>query len=248
MGIFTDSTLTTAREGFAGDLRGNLFDANQLLVRALDDIGSELVSAFTEASGILAGSTLAIQRIPEMAAAAAEMIEEPEAPADPDPLQTVFRPSGEQRDALGVLQGDITNAENAIRLLTEDSSPVQVLLAYQNLSNAETAYYDQQIAFVDEGVGIFTDSALETARTRASQMLTDSAFDANRSLVGTLEDVGLELVNAFSATSGFLNQTQLALQRIPEMAAAAAEMIEEPEAPADPDPLRDSVPFDRRAT
>ena len=140
----------------------------------------------------------------------------------PEPLRTVFRSTGEQRDALSVLQGDITNAENRVRLLTEDSSIVEVLLAYTNLSSAETAYYDQQIAFVDEGVGIFTDSALETARTRASQMLTDSAFDANRSLVGALEDVGFELVKAFSATSGFLNQTQLAIARIPEMAAEVA--------------------------
>ena len=140
----------------------------------------------------------------------------------PEPLRTAFRSTGEQRDALSVLQGDITNAENRVRLLTEDSSIVEVLLAYTNLSSAETAYYDQQIAFVDEGVGIFTDTALETARTRASQMLTDSAFDANQSLVRALGDTGFALVNAFSATAGFLNQTQLAIARIPEIAAEVA--------------------------
>ena len=378
VGIFSDSALMTAREGFAGDLRGNLFDANQLLVRALDDIGSELVSAFTETSGILAGSALAIQRIPEMAAEAAAQIEEPEPlsnvfrltgeqrdileplennvraaetfiddfitedstpeevrsayarlttaeqavfnqrimfingatditdaarmraetvlnqvfgadiidanqklidafegigfelvngltetsgiltgtaldiqripemaaeaaeQAEPEPLQTVFRSTGEQRDALGVLQGDITNAENRVRLLTEDSSIVEVLLAYTNLSSAETAYYDKQLEFINAGEGIFTDTALETARTRASQMLTDSAFDANRSLVGALEDVGFELVNAFSATSGFLNQTQLAINRIPEIAAEATEQVTEA---AEPEPLRNVFRF-----
>ena len=217
VGIFTDDALVSARRGFAQDLQNTLFDANQSLVGALEDIGFELTTMFTATSGLLEGTALAVQRIPEQIDEV-----EPEQAEEPAALRESFSFSRTQRDSLNLLAGDITAAENAVRLLGEDSGVGEIQTAYQALGQAETAYYQQQVAFAREGVGIFEDTALLTASQGFAQDLQDSLFDANRSLVGALEDVGFELVAMFEATSGLLEGTALAVQRIPEQTEAAA--------------------------
>ena len=221
--IFTDDALATARTLAANDLRGNLFDANQLLVRALDRLGLELVTMFTATSGLLTGTALAVQQIPEDTARAAtqttttQQQTETETETETQPvLDSVFRFSATQRVTLDTLSDDIDKAADAVTLLDETSTPEEVIAAYQNLAKAETAYYNQQLAFIDAGVGTFTDDALASERTSAANDLRGSLFDANRGLVRNLEDIGYELVTMFTETSGVLQGTQLAIRKVTE--------------------------------
>ena len=185
VGIFTDTALMEARQQAGNRLRGVAFDANNSLVKVLDNIGFELTNTFDATTGFLSNIVGMIQQIPEE-------LEEAEI-EEADPLRGVFRLSGEQRNRLTTLAGDVDTAEDNIRALTDDSTPEQVAAAYQALATAEQAYYNQQIAFIDAGVGIFTDTALMEARQQAGNRLRGVAFDANNSLVGVLDDIGFEL-------------------------------------------------------
>ena len=234
-GIFTDTALMEVREQAGDRLRGVAFDANNSLVRVLDDIGFELTTTFDATTGFLSNIVGMIQQIPEMVD---DQMPEIEAePETDDPLRTVFRLSGEQRDRLTTLGGDIDTAEDAIRALTDDSTPEQVTAAYTALAAAEQAYYQQEIAFIDAGVGIFTDTALMNRREQASNNLRGAAFDANRDLASALDDIGFELTTTFDATTGFLSNIVGMIQQIPQMVDDQMPEIEaEPEAA---EPLRD---------
>ena len=225
-GIYTDAALQTARDTATTSLTNRAFDANTLLVRALDDIGFQLVNAFTATSGILSGSALAIQRIPEMAEeAAAEVETEPEPEAEP--LRDAFRFTGEQRSTLDTLRGDVTEAEDTLNRLRRDdtATPFQLVEAYNNLIAAEQALFDQEIAFIDAGAGVFTDSALQAARTQAGQRLRGEIFDANVDLTSGLQNIGLQLTDTITDWFAILTITALDIQRIPDP------VVPEPETP-----------------
>ena len=219
IGVFTEDALANARTRYTNEFADRLFDANLRLVSNLEDVGFALENAFTEASGFLQGTALAVRRIP-----IPEVLTQDTSPntfttdtsttdsIEQEPPAEVFRFSAQQRDLLRTLQGDITSAENAIRLLGEDSTPEAITAAYTRLGAAETAYRDQQLAFIEAGVGIFTEDALANARTRYTDEFTDRLFDANLRLVSNLEDVGFALENAFTEASGFLQGTALAIR------------------------------------
>ena len=187
------------------------------------------MNVLTFTSGILRDTALAVRQIPEI-------VEEAEVD-DPDPLGSVFRLSGEQRNRLTTLAGDVDRAEDDITALTEDNTPEQVAAAYTALAAAEQAYYNQQIAFIEAGEGIFTDTALMEARQQAGNRLRGVAFDANNSLVKVLDNIGFELTNTFDATTGFLSNIVGMIQQIPEE-------LEEAEVD-DPEPFRQCVPVIR---
>lgn len=230
--FITDATHITedARQRaltLAGQRFGNEMEAaNGELLDALEAVGFQLVTAIRNMSGVLSGAALQVQRIPEEIVdiqAPEQAVVQPigddvptEAPQvlEPEPPTEVFRFSAQQRDILRTLQGDITSAENAIRLLGEDSTPAEITAAYTRLGEAETAYRDQQLAFIEAGVGIFTEDALANARTRYTNEFTDRLFDANLRLVSNLEDVGFALENAFTEASGFLQGTALAIREL----------------------------------
>ena len=227
----------TLAEGLFGR---EIFDANQKLVRALEDVGLQLITTIDATTGILRGTALAAQQIPAEVEAAATSTRrtEPEAEEEPEPLRDVFRFTGAQSRTLSNLRGNIETAENAVRALDEDSSTEDVITAYMGLGEAEQAYTDKQLEFIDAGIGIFDDDALETARAGALTDLTNNAFDANGLLVRSLEDIGFELVNAFTATSGILMGVGLQIRQIPVMAEEAAAEVD----PDDPlAPLRSNV-------
>lgn len=214
--------LTLAGQRFGNEIEA----ANGELLDALEAVGFQLVTAIRNMSDILSGAALQVQRIPEEIVdvqapeqAVGQSIgdiptEVPEV-LEREPPTEVFRFSAQQRDILRTLQGDITSAENAIRLLGEDSTPAAITAAYTRLGTAETEYRDQQLAFIEAGVGIFTEDALANARTRYTNEFTDRLFDANLRLVSNLEDVGFALEQAFTEASGFLQGTALAVRRIP---------------------------------
>ena len=207
----TEAARMTAISRVEGTFGREIFDANVRLVAALEDIGRELVTMFDATTGILTGTALAVQQIQQQVATD---IPETESIVEDTLLRSVFRFSDTQRTQLGILAGNIEKAEDAIRLLGEDSTPEQVTAAYTALGEAETAYYNQQLAFIDEGVGIFTDDALRTGRETAAQDLRGNLFDANMDLVDALEDIGFELVTMLTATSGLLTGTALAVRSI----------------------------------
>ena len=219
IGVFTEDALANARTRYTNEFADRLFDANLRLVSNLEDVGFALENAFTEASGFLQGTALAVRRIP-----IPEVLTQDTSPntfttdtsttdsIEPEPPAEVFRFSAQQRDLLRTLQGDITSAENAIRLLGEDSTAETITAAYTRLGAAETAYRDQQLAFIEAGIGVFTEDALANARTRYTNEFADRLFDANLRLVSNLEDVGFALENAFTEASGFLQGTALAIR------------------------------------
>ena len=243
VGFITNATnITEDARNRAFTLQGQLFGneierANTDLIDALEATGLQVIGGLTNMSEILRGSALQFQQIPEEIQDIAAPEQEQQT-TEPEALRDVFRFTGAQSAQLSTLAGHIENAEDAITLLTEDSTPEEVTEAYTRLGEAEIAYFNQQLAFVNEGVGIFTDQALATARQDYAGDLRSNLFDANRLLVRALDNIGFELVDMFTSTSGLLTDTALAVQRIPEEAEAAAEQID----PIDPDdplaPLR----------
>ena len=247
VGIFTEDALANARTRYTNEFADRLFDANLRLVSNLEDVGFALENAFTEVSGFLQGTALAVRRIPvpevqaEDTSTDASTTESTDS-VEPEPLTEVFRFTAEQRDILRTLQGDITSAENAIRLLGEDSTPEAITAAYTRLGSAETAYRDQQLAFIEAGVGIFTEDALANARTRYTNEFADRLFDANLRLVSNLEDVGFALENAFTEASGFLQGTALAVRRIPIPEVPTEDPISTDTPSASPSPAAEGAP------
>ena len=81
-----------------------------------------------------------------------------------------------------------------------------------------------------------TDEARGRALTVEGQIFDREIRDANADLVDAFEEIGLQLVQALTFTSGVLRGTAIATQQIPaEVEAAAAEPEAEAEAEVDPD-------------
>ena len=76
--------------------------------------------------------------------------------------------------------------------------------------------FDQEIAFIDAGAGVFTDSALQAARTQAGQRLRGEIFDANVDLTSGLQNIGLQLTDTITDWFAILTITALDIQRIPD--------------------------------
>ena len=228
--------LTLSGQRFGNEIE----DANGELLDALEAVGFQLVTAIRNMSGVLSGAALQVQRIPEeivdiqapeqavVQSIGDDVPTETPQVLEQEPPTEVFRFTAQQRDILRTLQGDITSAENAIRLLGEDSTAETITSAYTRLGAAETAYRDQQLAFIEAGVGLFTEDALANARTRYTHAFTDRLFDANLRLVSNLEDVGFALENAFTEASGFLQGTALAVRRIPVPEVPTEDPTEDP--------------------
>ena len=125
----------------------------------------------------------------------------------------MFRFTAAQRERLGVLENEVRAAEDAIGLLDEDSTEAEVTAAYTRLANAEQALYSQKVMFINNATGI-TEDARMTALELAEGEFGRELFDANVKLVGALEDIGLQLVTMFDATTGILTGTALSTQQI----------------------------------
>ena len=135
--------------------------------------------------------------------------------------------SSTQREALDILGGDIEEAESTLDRLRRDdtATPEQLTEAYQNLITAEQALFDQETAFINAGAGVFTDSALETARTQAGQRFRSEIFDANVDLTRGLENIGFQLTTTIADWFMYMTGTALAIQQIPDP------VVPEPETP-----------------
>ena len=171
--------------------------------------------------------------IPAEVEAAAEAEPEPEtAPT----LREVFRFTAGQGRILDPLEADVSDAEEFIRnFITEDSTPEEIQAAYTALTTAEQALYDQQVEFITNATNI-TEETRTGALAAAGRDFNGEIRDANQTLVRALGNVGFELVNALTFTSGILMGSAAAIQQIPAEVEAAAEETEAAAAETD-DPL-----------
>ena len=171
----------------------------------------------------------------EVAAATGEALE---GSVDIPDLDTVFQFTGAQRQALAPLETAVSEAEEFIQdFIDEDSTPEEVQAAYQRLTAAEQALYNQQITFIQNATGI-TEAARDEAERVAGALFDREIRSANQDLVGALEDIGFELVNALTFTSGILSGSAIAIRRIPEMVEEAVAETE-----PEPEPLREEFRF-----
>ena len=231
VGRITGTAATNAINQLGIDLGGDIRSANNLLIRSLADVGYEVIGGIMNIREAvdLTDIPSVIGRIPQQVEDAA-----PEAETPPE-LRGGFSLTEAQDTDLRPLRTEIREATEAIRLLTDDSTPEEVTAAYTRLGTAEQAYLDKQLEFINAGVGIFTDTALETARDTATERFGINAFNANNRLVGNLDNLGFQLVTMFDETSGFLIGTALAIEQIP--------IPEVPETPDAPETLRDRHRF-----
>ena len=209
-GRITETAGVNAVKQLDIDLGGDIRSANTALIRSLSDIGYEVVGGIMNIREAVDVSDIpnVFRRIPDEIDDAAETPE-------PPPLQTRFRFTDEQGRVLDPLEDEINEAREAIRLLSDESTPAEITAAYTRLANAEQAFAAEQLEFIDAGVGVFTDTALESARDDVTDRVGRRAFAANMRLVGTLGRVGFQLVTMFDESSGFLQGIGLAIEQIP---------------------------------
>ena len=215
------------------DLGDDLRTANNSLISTLGDVGFEVVGGIENIREAIDVSDIssAFRRIPEEVEAAAEP--EPEPEAEPEVLAGVHRFSGAESRRLGILRTNVDAAEDAVRLLDENSTEAEITAAYTDLADAERDLYATQIGFIQSATGI-TEEAREDAFTLAEGVFGRELFDANQKLVRALGDVGLQLVAMFDATTGILRGTALATQQIPVEAEEAADETEDAADETDP--------------
>ena len=130
----TEDAREAAFELATGLFQGEIFDANQDLVKAFEDVGLQLVTGITATTGILRGTALATQQIPQA-------VEEAEAAeVDPD-------------DPLAPLRSNVALAENAVRRtrfdLTQATSEQDFETRRLDLVGAINNAYTAQIALLD---------------------------------------------------------------------------------------------------
>ena len=220
-GRITGTAATNAIRTLESDLGDDLRTANTALISTLGDVGFEVVGGIENIREAIDVSDISsvFRMIPAEVEAAAEPEPEPEA----DPLISTFRFTGDQRDILRPLVGNVTAAQDFIdNFLTEDSSPEEIRDAYADLTDAETALYDQKVAFILTATGI-TEAARGRALTVERQIFHGEIRDANADLVDAFSEIGLQLVTALTFTSGILRGTALATQQIPAAEETAAE-------------------------
>ena len=224
-GRITGTAATNAITNLGLDLGDDLRTANNSLISTLGDVGFEVVGGIENIREAIDVSDIssAFRRIPEEVEAAAEA--EPEPEAEPDVLAGVHRFSGAESRRLGILRTNVDAAEDAVRLLDENSTEAEITAAYTDLADAERDLYATQIGFIQSATGI-TEEARQDAFTLAEGVFGRELFDANQKLVRALGDVGLQLVAMFDATTGILRGTALATQQIPVEAEEAADETE----------------------
>ena len=229
----TGTAATNAITNLGLDLGDDLRTANNSLISTLGDVGFEVVGGIENIREAIDVSDIssAFRRIPEEVEAAAEA--EPEPEAEPEVLAGVHRFSGAESRRLGILRTNVDAAEDAVRLLDENSTEAEITAAYTDLADAERDLYATQIGFIQSATGI-TEEARQDAFTLAEGVFGRELFDANQKLVRALGDVGLQLVAMFDATTGILRGTALATQQIPVEAEAAADETEDAADETDP--------------
>ena len=232
-GRITGTAATNAITNLGLDLGDDLRTANNSLISTLGDVGFEVVGGIENIREAIDVSDIssAFRRIPEEVEAAAEA--EPEPEAEPEVLAGVHRFSGAESRRLGILRTNVDAAEDAVRLLDENSTEAEITAAYTDLADAERDLYATQIGFIQSATGI-TEEARQDAFTLAEGVFGRELFDANQKLVRALGDVGLQLVAMFDATTGILRGTALATQQIPVEAEAAADETEDAADETDP--------------
>ena len=226
VGRITGTAATNAITTLGLDLGDDLRTANNALISTLGDVGYEVVGGIENIRKAIDVSDIssAFRRIPEEVEAAAEA--EPETEAEVQELQSAFSFSRDQRGILGPLVGEVTAAQDFIdKFLTEDSTPEEIEAAYQRLTDAETALFNQKVQFILLASDI-TDEARGRALTVEGQIFDREIREANDDLVDAFEEIGHQLVNALTFTSGILRDTALATQKIPEEVEAAADEAE----------------------
>ena len=226
VGRITGTAATNAITTLGLDLGDDLRTANNALISTLGDVGYEVIGGIENIREAIDVSDIssAFRRIPEEVEAAAEA--EPETEAEVQELQSAFSFSRDQRGILGPLVGEVTAAQDFIdKFLTEDSTPEEIEAAYQRLTDAETALFNQKVQFILLASDI-TDEARGRALTVEGQIFDREIREANDDLVDAFEEIGHQLVNALTFTSGILRGTALATQRIPEEVEAAADEAE----------------------
>ena len=229
----TGTAATNAITNLGLDLGDDLRTANNSLISTLGDVGFEVVGGIENIREAIDVSDIssAFRRIPEEVEAAAEA--EPEPEAEPEVLAGVHRFSGAESRRLGILRTNVDAAEDAVRLLDENSTEAEITAAYTDLADAERDLYATQIGFIQSATGI-TEEARQDAFTLAEGVFGRELFDANQKLVRALGDVGLQLVAMFDATTGILRGTALATQQIPVEAEEAADETEDAADETDP--------------
>ena len=247
-GRITGTAATNAIRTLGSDLGDDIRTANTALISTLGDVGFEVIGGIENMREAIDVSDISsvFRMIPAEVEEAAEAEPEPEPEPEPAALQSTFRFTGDQRGILAPLQGEVTAAQDFINnFLTEDSSPEEIRDAYATLTDAESALFNQKVQFILLATDI-TDEARGRALTVEGQIFDREIRDANDDLVDAFEEIGLQLVNALTFTSGVLRGTAIATQQIPaEVEAAAAEPEAEAEAEVDPDdplaPLRSNI-------
>ena len=188
----TGTAATNAITNLGLDLGDDLRTANNALIGTLGDVGFEVVGGIENIREAIDVSDIssAFRRIPEEVEAAAEAEAEPEAVDDPQTLAAVHRFSGAESRRLGILRTNVDAAEDAVRLLDENSTESEITAAYTDLADAERDLYATQIGFIQSATGI-TEEARQDAFTLAEGVFGRELFDANQKLVRALGDVGL---------------------------------------------------------
>ena len=186
----TGTAATNAITNLGLDLGDDLRTANNSLISTLGDVGFEVVGGIENIREAIDVSDIssAFRRIPEEVEAAAGA--EPEPEAEPDVLAGVHRFSGAESRRLGILRTNVDAAEDAVRLLDENSTEAEITAAYTDLADAERDLYATQIGFIQSATGI-TEEARQDAFTLAEGVFGRELFDANQKLVRALGDVGL---------------------------------------------------------
>ena len=242
-GRITGTAATNAIRSLESDLGDDLRTANNALIGSLGDIGFEVVGGIENIREAIDVSDISsvFRRIPEQIEEAVTAEPEPE-PETAPALREVFSFSAGQRRILGPLNAAVSDAEEFIRdFITEDSTPEEIQAAYTALTTAEQALYDQQVQFITNATHI-TEETRTGALAAAGRDFNGDIRDANQTLVRALGNVGFELVNALTFTSGILMGSAAAIQQIPVEAEAAAEEAEPEADEVDPlAPLRSNA-------
>ena len=136
--------------------------------------------------------------------------------ASKSPRLKTFRFGDEHASRLSSFETEILNAEQAIKLLTDESSPEMVTQAYTRLANATKALFDEQYAILNEASasGEYTVASISKEGTALSSRLDKDYFALANTLTGLLKDIGYELVNPFDETVEILSGAGLDIQKI----------------------------------
>ena len=214
---YTEDQKIHARNQWKRVFNTQIQKANKDFEGALDDIGHALVYGLTETSGILVGSMLKAEELPEEVkkAVTPKPTESKDSSPKADPLKEVFRYTAAQNVQLSILQDDVNEAQRAVDLLDKDSTQQEITAAYKALTDAETALRDKKLEYVNTSTE-FSEAALEAQRELIDGDFNSEIHKANLDLVDAFKNIGRVLVTALTATSGILTGAALDAEEIPE--------------------------------